>query len=443
MKLTICLVTKGRFPFLEESLRSYEQFLDTGLVNVLLIDNGADQKSRELLIEFKDRNSHLVNYIRSEINVPTPYYFYWEKIKSFNPDWIVFPGDDDKLVFDAFNNWISVLSKYPDMTAFATSAKIIDISGNATGLTRSPALFGLTNKVEQLSKSLYEPPFFWPGLYFKFNVVTVNVPQSRFVFDWWVGLQLVLSSKVHSTAVVGVEYRVHENQDSFQSSSRRKIFEGFHMLMDFLGSQNFISEIELMSKDEIISLLERCFHETPLYSQGEYVHAILREITLKILALPQVQEINSQIFEKYLLSSGILTKKSDLDNLFLKSTLKFTNSKGNVAIILTSGVCDKLKTALVMFNQNSDKEYKISCEHSKHSVGAVKIKCSTLDRSSIAEVADTILLSINSQLELNGDLTFIISPFEKLVLTHIRSFKLKFPKFILKNMIVIKQRLGR
>jgi hypothetical protein len=52
------LVTKGRYLFLDEALRSYEPFLDTGLVDVILVDNGADDKSKKLLLDWKNRFPH-------------------------------------------------------------------------------------------------------------------------------------------------------------------------------------------------------------------------------------------------------------------------------------------------------------------------------------------------------------------------------------------------
>ena len=42
MKLTICLITKGRKEYLEDALKSYEKFLDVDNVDVILIDNGSD-----------------------------------------------------------------------------------------------------------------------------------------------------------------------------------------------------------------------------------------------------------------------------------------------------------------------------------------------------------------------------------------------------------------
>ena len=439
MKLTICLVTKGRYLFLDAALKSYEPFLDTGLVNVVLIDNGADVKSRKLLKDWKDKNPGLVKYFKSEQNKPAPYHFFWKKIQSLNPEWIVFPGDDDILILDAFHNWRSELRAQPELTAFATSARIIDETGKVTGLVRTPAIISSSNKIEELSKSLHEPPFFWPGLYFKFGAVPTTVPKSRFVFDWWVGLQLVLAGTISYTTKVGIEYRVHKNQDSFQASSRHKYFEGFHMLMELIASEKFSRHIEFMSREEIFDLLDLCFAQKPLYSQTEYTHAVLRELIFKFLQLPQTFQIRDLILEKYLLCFGILIKRSDLDTFFLNSTLHLTNSNGNVSIKLIDGVCSRLHDALILFNQDSGTKYDISCNHSKQPIGAINVECKDLEELTKTEVADKILFAIESQLELNGIFSFNMTPFEKLLITRLRQWKLRLPKFVFVNQAKIKK----
>lgn len=443
MKLTICLITKGRYSYLEKALKSYECFLDTGLVNVILIDNGADAKSGKLLRDWRDENPSLVKYFKSEDNNPIPYHFFWKKIQSLDPEWIVFPGDDDILILEAFHNWRLVLQAQPDITAFATSARVIDKSGKATGSISAPAIIGLSDKIKALSKSLHEPPFFWPGLYFKFDAITTAVPQSRFVFDWWIGLQLVLTGKIHNTTYVGVEYRVHENQESFQASSRRKYFEGFHMIMEFISSKNFSDQIELMSTNEILDLLYLCYDEQPLYSQTEYANAILRELTFRFLKLPQTLNVTDEIIEKYLLNFGILTKRSDIKGFFLDSKLHFSDSKGNISIKLLDNACGRLHDASILFNQTLDVKYIISCRHSKQLVGAIKINCDDLEGLTVVEIADKILLTINLNLELNGILSFKMTPFEKVLIVRLRQVKFKLPKFVLYNKVKIKKVLGK
>lgn len=215
------------------------------------------------------------------------------------------------------------------------------------------------------------------------------------------------------------------------------------MLMEFIASKNFSDRIELMSTNEILDLLDLCFDEKPLYSQIEYANAILRELTFRFLKLPQTINVNDEIIEKYLLNFGVLTKKSDINNFFLDSELHFTDSKGNTNIKLMDNACSQLHEASILFNQNLDDKYIISCRHSKQLVGAVKINCDDLEKLTLVEIADKILLTINSQLELNGMLSFNMTPFEKLLIVRLRQMKFRLPKFVLHHKMKIKKVLGK
>jgi len=439
LKLTICLVTKGRYLFLNEALRSYEPFLDTGLVDVILVDNGADDKSKKLLLDWKNRFPHLVNYFRVNENEASGTPFFWEKIKSFKPDWIVFPGDDDALVFDFFESFIAALKNTPQICAYASSAEIINVDGKKSGLIRQPAIHGLIRKTEQLSRSLHEPPFLWPGLFFKFDLIKEGVPNSRFVFDWWVGLQLVLGGKVLTTSDVGVRYRVHSFQESNQTPSRRKYLEGFHMIADFINSKKFLEVMKSMPNSEVINFLELSFVTKPLYSQPEYNVPLLNDIVLKSLEFIESLDLRTQVLEKYLFASGILLKQNDLNNFYINSNLELKRSQGNIEIEFSAMTCSNLINSSLLFNRNSTNKYIIGCKHSTHPTGRIQVNCDELKGSSVAEIADAVLLAINTSLEENGYLAFSTTPFEKSIITKIRQIKSRMPKVVMKNSALIKR----
>jgi len=439
LKLTICLVTKGRYLFLDEALRSYEPFLDTGLVDVILIDNGTDDKSKKLLLDWKNRFPHLVNYFRANENEPSGTPAFWEKIKSFKPDWIVFPGDDDALVFDVFKSFIAALKNTPEVSVYASSAEIINIDGKKSGLIRRPAIHGLISKTEKLSKSLHEPPFLWPGLFFKFDLIKEGVPNSRFVFDWWVGLQLVLGGVILTTSDVGVRYRVHSLQESNQTPSRRKFLEGFHMIFDFINSKEFLKAIKSMPSSEVINFLELSFVAKPLYSQPEYNVPLLNDIVLKTLEFIESLDLRTQVLEKYLFASGILLKQSDLNNFYINSNLEFNESQGNIEIEFSAKTCSNLINSSLLSNRNSTNKYIIACKHSTHSTGSIQVNCDELVGSSVAEIADAVLLAINTSLEENGHLAFSTTPFEKSIISKIRQIKSRLPKVVMKNLAFIKR----
>jgi hypothetical protein len=443
VNLTICLITKGRYQFLNDALKSYEPFLNSGFVNVVLIDNNSADKSRELLLSWKHKHVDLVEYVRLNDGGTPKARSIWENLKGFNPDWIVFPGDDDIIEFSILDKLKEAVSSQPNILGYSTSAEIIDISGTPTGLIRKPAIHGLTTKIEQLSKSFHEPPFLWPGLFFKFNSIPPHVPQSRFVFDWWVGIQLILNGEVKTTNSIGIKYRIHDGQESNQSPSRRKYFEGFQMLSETIESRVFNEVVDLMSANEITSFMNLVSKEKPLYSQPEYSIALLKGFFSKFIYSSKMLTIRHELIENYLSTAGVLTKKNDLSDMFINSSMIINNSPGNVAINFDVNACDRIVQSKECFNANSAWRFTVSCEHSVVSGKNIKINCSQLSDSTKSEVADKILHAVNTFLEKNDYLFFNTTPLEKSIISFIRKNKVKLPKLVLKKTHILKSALGK
>ena len=95
MKLTICLVTRGRSQFLGDCLLGLEECLHTGLAEVLLFDNGAPLEVSQTLETWCRKNN--VEYIRYDENDSRPTRV-WNEVRSRGFTWVVFPGDDDKFI---------------------------------------------------------------------------------------------------------------------------------------------------------------------------------------------------------------------------------------------------------------------------------------------------------------------------------------------------------
>lgn len=443
MNLTICLITKGRYQFLNDALKSYEPFLNSGFVNVILIDNNSAEKSREMLLSWKNKHVGLVKYVRFSDGGTPKARLVWENLKNFNPDWIVFPGDDDIVEFSILDKLKETVSSHPDILGYSTSAEIIDNSGTPKGLIRRPAIHGLNTKIEQLSKSFHEPPFLWPGLFFKFNAIPPHVPVSRFVFDWWIGLQLILKGEVKTTNSIGIKYRVHNDQESNQSPSRRKYFEGFQMLSEIIESRNFKEVIDAMSTSEITSFMNLVSKEKPLYSQPEYSAALLKGFFSKFIHSSEIITSRNYLIENYLSVAGVFTKKNDTSDMFINSSIIIDNSPGNVAISFDVNTCNRILQSKEFFNANSSRSFTVSCEHSLVSSESIKINCSQLNDATKSEVADKILHGVNTFLEKNDYLFFNTTPFEKSIISFIRKNKVKFPKWVLKKTHIFKSVLGK
>ena len=438
MSLTICLVTKGRELFLNDALLSYEPFIKTGQVKVILIDNGSNDQSKRVLLEWKNQNSKFVEYLRVEENVSVGTPYFWEQIKQFNPEWIIFPGDDDILVFDIFDEWKLAVSNNPNLNAFACSAVLINSDSEPIGTDRSPAILKSTSKPNQLAKGIHESPFLWPGLIFKFDSVITPVPFSRYVFDWWVGLQLISDGDTCTTNKIGVRYRVHGQQESFQTTSRRKYFEGYNMLSDYINSSIFVEALEKFSELELFEFFDNCFEYKPVYGQPEYFVSLMKEISLATLRIQKFKHLYNEVLNKYIFSANILSKRGDLTNTYTGFSQLEKDTKGNIAITFEESVCDLLIDSQKYFDAQADHKYSLKCRHSSSKSTGVFIDCYNLSNLSEIEIADLLLLAINTHLETTGVINFTLTPFERKLLTYYRLLKSRLPSIINKRLIYLK-----
>ena len=442
MSLTICLITRGRQEYLSQSLESYEKFIDTGDVSVILVDNGSDFLSQQILLDWQSKYSEEVFYIRSDINQPVVFPFFWDKIKSLSAEWILFPGDDDILVFDIYKEWIKELKNDMDLNAFAPSAQIIDGTGKITGEVRYPAINMINSQIELLARSLHEPPFVFPCLFIRIDAIPHTVIYSKFVFDWWLGLQLVLKGNVKSTKSIGINYRVHEKQMSFEASSRRKYFEGYNMLITVINSVEFEKLLESTNILEIEKLLSICIETRPLYAQPDYYISLIKELSFSIAKVSKYNYFRNGIAETYVLSSGIYTKKGDLENLYTGLNLDAEESSGNLALFFSENVCKNLCDIGKFFNESAKTKVSLSCKHSKANRGSVLINCTNFNVLNELEISESVLISINDHLENNGLLSFTISPFERALIVFYRKLKLKIPKVFKKYLFNLKKSVG-
>jgi len=442
MKLSICLVTKGRKEYLLEALNSYEKFIATGEVDVIIIDNGSDILSKEILYNWKLKHDSKVNYYCVETNekVGTP--FFWEKIKTFAPEWIIFPGDDDVLIFDIYDEWKKALRNNGHLNAFAASSQIIDAQNKLTGEIRVPPVVGMVNQYELIALSLHEPPFLWPCLFFRFSAISDSVFYSRFSFDWGIGLHLVLKGEIESTKLVGIKYRVHGNQESFQASNRRKFFESFNMLTTIINSDIFSQFLKSLTNSELDKFLDLCIKNKPLYAQSEYYNGLLKDLTFNTIKVVKDNSLKIKIAEKYVLAAGIYTKSDDLDNIYTGLDLPNKGSKGNLALNFSERICENLRNIEKLFNQNSSTKIDVSCRHSKSIRESVIINCKHFNKLVDYEIADMVLLAIDEHFQNKGSLNFTISPFEKELIKFYRKSKLKIPNLIKKNLPRIKKLVG-
>jgi len=279
-------------------------------------------------------------------------------------------------------------------------------------------------------------------LFVRIDAIPHTVIYSKFVFDWWLGLQLVIKGNVKSTKSIGINYRVHEKQMSFEASSRRKSFEGYNMLITVISSVEFAQLLEISPILEIEKLLSICIETRPLYAQQDYYISIIRELSFSIAKVSKYNYFRNNISEAYGLSSGIYTKKGDLENLYTGLNLDAKESNGNLALFFSENVCENLHNVGKFFSETAETKVILSCKHSQASKGSILINCANFNNLNEREISESVLVSINDHLENNGLLSFTISPFERALIVFYRKLKLKIPKVLKKYLFKLKKFVG-
>jgi hypothetical protein len=426
--LTICLVTQGRDE-VREFIESAKVFSGLEYINFLVIDNDAPEDASVLLENWSANQPRTKVIIRK--NNTTNFNELWPLIKENSSDWIIFPGDDDRLLVDGFNAWKTIIEQDNHLEVVAMSARIIDLEGQGTGEIVSPDFSDASRKEVNLAQALHSPPFVWPSLFIKKSLLTGPFPNSRFVFDWWIGLNLVTSHVVSSSKVCAIEYRRHPLQESNMVSLNRKFFEGVYWLDEFLSSPMFVSWVKSIEADSLRIFWKTVFVKLPLYGDSELSNLLLFNLAKILMRNSSSRELHNQVLADLSLALGSLQHDANLCGLISDSS---ESHFGNLRIINTGLVCPTLSALLHSF-QGSDSSYAVtlSCEHDSNFTDGIYVLCSSYLGRTERQQLDLLVRDISLQLERKGLMVFKISPRERSLILSLRKYKSRIPERILRR----------
>lgn len=427
MRLTICLVTKGREKYVSQVLSSFEPMLLDPDVRVLLIDNGAELSINQTLAAWQSKNPQSVDLVRFDINDSRPSSF-WPVILDANIDWIVLPGDDDQFRPGILAEWKAALNEDPDLVAFAPSAAVIDEHDSLTGELLFPTAGMSGTKVEQVAAALHEPPFVWSNLFFRVSKINPQIPASRYVFDWWVGLNLVIAGNIKTSHFIGLDYRVHSEQEGNLAPHRRKFFEGTLWLGDFVQSEAFVSWVTNLNDEERILLWRQIIKKKPIYGDLFFARPLIFSIARLLMGTAKQSAVASEIASELASLNGIFLRDGESKNLIAGRDSILDENRGNIRIRLTPGTCAEIEKASELLNgQDSAELFEISCKHSKSKSGTVIVDCDSLSVGRQAINADFIVNAITKFCEERNDFEMALSSGERTTLLMLRSLKKKLP----------------
>ncbi|TRZ86136.1 MAG: glycosyltransferase family 2 protein [Streptomycetaceae bacterium] len=429
MQLTICLITKGREKYLDQILRSFDGALKDSSVRFLVIDNGSPTLVAQRLQEWQRANSASVDIVRLDVNDSRPSVLL-QHLYNLEADWVIFPSDDDEFQPGIIDDWRNALRRRPDLVGFATSAAIINERGDLTGEVLIPSAFR-SSGLARIAWALHEPPFHWPSLFLRLSKLPLELPSSRFVFDWWVGIQLLLVGEVEVSNSIGLNYRVHPEQESFLAPLNRKYFEAQVWLFDLLNTEQFKEWAISLTDDERIEFWQFVTKQKPIYSDPNFSRPVFatlhRELIIKMIS----PESSMRLSADFALLNGILLRDGETKNLIYGIPQLTMADRGNVRIIAQPDVCsDILEASALIHGSEGSEVFHLSCSHSSKKSSEVRFNCSKLFSGSPVLNADLLINELTNYYGKRIESDFILTSGERIVISLLRTWKRRLPWFI-------------
>ena len=441
MKLTICLVTRGRSQFLGDCLLGLEECLHTGLAEVLLFDNGAPLEVSQTLETWCRKNN--VEYIRYDENDSRPTRV-WNEVRSRGFTWVVFPGDDDKFIASSLRIFKDTAGQNSNLSAIAFNMNIIDANGKNLHRIRKPSYQQSVSQHIAMAQSFHEPPFLWPSLFFRADLIESSAPTSRFYFDWWVGQNLIIKGNVAIINDSSIQYRIHPLQESNLADNRRKYFEATHWAISFIESESFVDWVRSLTKEELIEFWNSTLLHQPIYSSDYFGGQILERISKLILNARPEFDLFVEVIGSLAASKGVWLRAGELNNLTSIDSTSKKSFPPNISISAVPGSCPSLTIATKEFRSilGSTKTHLVSCNHTPTVKSDFRLDCNQFENLESDQVLDQIIFQLSKKAEQLGEFEFITSGTEKSLILLLRHVKVNIPGSVLAFSRLLVSRMG-
>jgi hypothetical protein len=429
-ELTLCLITKGRPEYLDELLDSLERAVQFDYVKVLVILNGVSADVEAKFRAWEENAPAKVNlktFTENEAGLSR----FWPIISTISTKWVTFPSDDDILNEEFFARWVGFESTYSQFGAIATGLKLIDSAGSKVGITRTPSYSPEMRKPEFIARALSECPFLWPGLVIQISHLPKQVPNSRYVSDWWIGFYLLFSTEVTVSESVLLNYRIHETQESAVASLARKNLEATIHLGNFIHGNIFAEWVTGASSQELEDFLHHLIFYPPLYGDTTFSSEIISIITGRVIALRVENEVQVRALFVNALAHNVLIDEKQLKFLGLTHRAKVhqTNSL-NFNIEFSRSACSAVKTALAIHSIHfkSFPTIVIGCRHAAPGSSQIELDCNNLSDKGL--LMDSLLMKSSEYLGSIDYFKASVSPFEYRIVRKLRSVKKRIPGYL-------------
>lgn len=244
-------------------------------------------------------------------------------------------------------------------------------------------------------------------------------------------MQLLIAGEVVTSDSIGINYRVHPQQESFLAPLRRKYFEA-HIWIDRLASsKEFIAWVKALTDSERIRFWDQLLTSYPIYGDSDFSRPILTSVFHALMESCDNSQTAMIIANKYAFSSGVFIKNGEVKNLISQLPPLSEIAKGNINITSAPNACQKIRSVCQYFNyQMGYQNYLISCTHSSRSNDSILIECEKLYDHMDEINSDLVISQVTEYLENNGKIRFVVTSGEKLIIKIFRKFKNRIPKVL-------------
>jgi hypothetical protein len=426
--LSICLVI-SRHQFLPQALFSLGQCLEDERVNLVLLENGHNFSVSQSLDEWNLINHPRVTRLKIEMNELTPNLL-WSKLRTMDLGWVCFPGDDDVMYPQGLNKVLELIERSDQYVAITCDVREIDSSGRSIGYRRPVYQSGL-DQLNTLAHAFHQPPFIWPSLFFRFDLVKDLPHPSRYTFDWWLSLHLLVKGKSFYFNEVVLNYRIHEGQESNRQPLLRKNFEGFIMIKEFLSSDSFLQLISEADIESVSNFWLSLLTTPPLYQDQVYSFALLNIILEKLKLLKGPTNDLNDFFLDFALYQGILLQPLE-SGIASATSLEKSPRRANFRLEFHPKCClQHFGVADLEPTTRRPVLIKVSCLHSPYVDDFITVDCGR-DPISLNSFTDEIARLYVEQLEKSSKVFMRTTPLENQVIRFLRMLKLFIPRSLLR-----------
>jgi hypothetical protein len=424
--LTLCLITKGRAEYLGSLLASLDRCLKYDHIQVLVLLNGVEDEIAAQFNEWSHNYPAKVKLQRYQDNDARLSRF-WPTILEIKTKWVSFPSDDDILNDSFLSKWNSFENSHSNFGAIATRLELIGPSGSRLGVVRNPSYNPKLSLPESAVRAFSECPFLWPGLIIQVASLPSQIPDSRYVLDWWVGLHLLFSNSVQVSEEVLVNYRVHDGQESAVASLSRKNLEAVTHLGNFVAGDLFADWITSRSQEEIVEFVGLFAKYRPLYGDIKFSSELVSIITRRVTSLRQENEVQVASLLMNALAHDVLVEESQLKYLGIQKHIPEKAPRANFNLEFCEGVCEELESILRLNNFLSADfpTVLVGCNHSTSETIFVKIDCKFT--RPMETILDNLVVLGEEQLKSKQVFVASVSPFEYNLIRKYRIVKMKMP----------------